>query len=253
MRWLALTAAPLLAAMMAGCASPQPKTKDADLTKIDQWLPGHYDNRTQIEEERTAGRAPDPELSLIIVPIESLMLGNHAFYLEQTRAESAGHSPAQRIVVFSIVGKELVEAQFTLAEPARWRDGAQNPELFTSLQQPDLKPLRGCGLVWKRTGARYTGEGDAARCRASAPSGAGAVLGAMRAEITAEEVAFGARKVATASSPPAAPLPAVASQPALQPASRPAPQPAPQPAAAPQPAPTDGVDSFIRFRRTVEN
>jgi hypothetical protein len=188
----------LLAVVAAGCSgTPRPKvTVDSELAKLDQWLPGHYDNRAQIAADRAAGGRPDPEISLTVVAIEP-MLEMHAFYLEEAPDEAHGRHVQKRIAIFSGApekGKGLIEAQFTLVDPERWRGAASDPDLFKSIQPPDLKGLRGCGLNWKREGTTFTGTGEPDRCSASAPPGAGSVLGAMKIELTASELAFESKR-----------------------------------------------------------
>jgi hypothetical protein len=165
---LALLARLALAALLASCAS-QGKTGDADLTHLDQWLPGHYDNRAQVADDRRAGRQPHDSLSLMIAPVNSLMVGNHVFYLEERTADDVKRLLQQRIISFDIVGSFIVETPWELTDPPRWRDAGSNPDLFTSLQPRDLKQVRGCQLTWKKDGSRFVALNDRQRCRASAP------------------------------------------------------------------------------------
>jgi len=158
----------LFAALIAGCAT-QGKTGDADLVHLDQWLPGHYDNRAQVADDRRAGRTPHDARTLTIAPVNSLMVGQHVFYLEERTADDAKRLLQQRIISFDIVGSFIVETPWDLTDPPRWREGGSNPDLFTSLQPRDLKQVRGCQLTWKKDGSRFVGMDDRQRCRTSAP------------------------------------------------------------------------------------
>ncbi len=184
---LALPASLVLAALLGGCYTQPKHTTSADLVRLEQLLPGRYDQRASA----ASGSASAPSIEVRIVTIQSLMLGSPAFYLRATDARDPDRMPEQRIVVFKELGKQLVETQWLLSDPARWREGASSPELFTSLQPPDLKPLRGCSLVWTREGERFTGEGDPDKCPAGAAADTDSPLAALRVELSPEELVLG--------------------------------------------------------------
>jgi hypothetical protein len=160
-----------LATLVVGCASHPGKTSDADLTHLDQWLPGHYDNRAQVADDRRAGHVPHDARTLLIATVNSMMVGTHVFYLEERTADSERRILQQHIISFDVVGSFIVETPWELTEPPRWRDAETNTDLFTSLQPRDLKQIRGCQLTWKKDGTRFVGADDRQRCRTSAPDG----------------------------------------------------------------------------------
>ena len=172
--------APLV--LLASCAT-QGRVNDRDLTQIDQWLPGHYDNRAQVADDRRAGRQPHEARTLMIAAVESLMIGRHVFYLEERTADSERRVVQQRIISFDVVGAFIVETPWSLTDPPRWRDAEANPDLFTSLQPPDLKQVRGCQLTWKKEEDRFVAMDDRQRCRTSAPDG-GTMLLEIRIELS---------------------------------------------------------------------
>ena len=187
LRLAALLAAAAVSVLAAGCYTQPKRTQSADLHRVEQLLPGHYDDS-----------ASGGTVSLTVVQIESLMLGSPAFYLRLTDSAHPGRLPEQRIVVLTELGKQVLETQWLLADPPRWRDGANSPELFTALQPPDVKPLRGCSLVWTKQGDRFSGEGDPQKCPAGAVFDPDAPLAALHVNLSTEGLVF------SAPSPPAA-------------------------------------------------
>jgi hypothetical protein len=87
-----------LATLVVGCASHPGKTSDADLTHLDQWLPGHYDNRAQVADDRRAGHVPHDARTLLIATVNSMMVGTHVFYLEERTADSERRILQQHII-----------------------------------------------------------------------------------------------------------------------------------------------------------
>src|SRR5581483_6681286 len=106
----------LLATLAAGCAT-HGATGDADLARLDQLLPGRYDNRAQVADDRRAGRLPHESRSLRIAPVDSLMLGRHVFYLEEHTGDEARRLIQQRIISFDVVGPFIVETPWSLTDP----------------------------------------------------------------------------------------------------------------------------------------
>ena len=74
-------------AMLAGCASKEPKP-DIELLELVQMFPGHYDNTAQVQADMAKGVQPPHEaLALDIVPIEAVMIGENVFYVQESIAE----------------------------------------------------------------------------------------------------------------------------------------------------------------------
>ena len=184
------------AALSGGCATTS-KSHDAEgeLVQVLQWLPGSYDNREQMSADRRAGHEPHASLALDIVSVDSLLLGDHVFYEQQTSDDELRSIVGQRLVSFSVVNHEVVQTVWALTEPRRWRNGVTHPELFTSLQQPDVKHLVGCALIWKKAeDAKFTATGDRQKCHPPAPQADGsAAFIEARAELSADELAISDR------------------------------------------------------------
>ena len=192
-RLLCALTAVALAGLAAGCATNKNQLRESDLMQLEQWLPGHYDNSAQVADDRHAGRPPHEARTLTIVPVDSLLLGKHAFYAKETASDDPQAITSQRLMVFELSGEHILQSVFTLTDPRRWRAADTSPELFTGLQPPDIKLMRGCGLVWTKGTGRFTAENDRTLCRASAPGGGNPVETESRAELSPDELAVSDR------------------------------------------------------------
>jgi CpeT/CpcT family (DUF1001) len=176
-----------------GCASQAP-SHDAQLAQFDEWLPGRYDNQPQIASDRRSGRPPHEPLALAVVPIDALQMGHHVFYIE----ESVGHietpgTPrlilAQHLASIDFVSGKIVAALYSFTDPQRWRDGISMPEVFSALQAPDVKLMRGCGLTWTLDPAKLTAANDPKTCLESSPVTLNVEPLSMHVELTRDEIA----------------------------------------------------------------
>lgn len=107
---------------------------------------------------------------LAIVPIYAPALSDNVFYLQEMAASDSRRITAQRLMSFDAVkGGKLVQTSWALAQPARWRDGHLQPDLFKSLVREDVRPgargeltteqLTGAELLFDATG-RLVSEAD---------------------------------------------------------------------------------------------
>lgn len=159
---------------LTGCASTEEKP-DVVLQELVMMFPGHYDNTAQVEADLAHGVQPPHEaLALDIVPIEAIMLGDHVFYLQESIAGDPKRVLGQKVVMFGVVKKEVVQTDYSLAEPHRWRNGQLNPDLFKGLMTQDVHSIKGCSLRWKRSEGHLVGANDPKTCHGRA-GGAGAI------------------------------------------------------------------------------
>ena len=179
------------AAALAGCASHAKRT-DADLDQLLEWLPGFYDNQVQIAEAQQAGRAPEEQLGLTVVPVEAQELGTHVFYMQEMDGESR-RITVQRLISFNTARHDIVETMWSLTDPARWRGADTTPELFTSLQPDDVRPMQGCDLKWKKEGDHFTASNDPTHCRMLSRRTGGVEFTDMHIELTPDELAISTR------------------------------------------------------------
>src|ERR1017187_8212724 len=66
--------------LLACASSRQTKLQEVELAQMMRWLPGAYSNAAQHEADVTARRPPHEALAIAIVPIDSPIMGAHAFY-----------------------------------------------------------------------------------------------------------------------------------------------------------------------------
>ncbi len=174
--------------LLASCATEQ-KRAEAEIADIVAWLPGHYDNVEQSQEDARSGRTPHVALAVTIVPIDIPTFGDHVFYLQESVADDPRRVTTQRLLSFyTDQEKHVLAATYTLGEPARWRDAHLNPDVFKGMMYKDATPLTGCELLWKKETARFVAVNPTGQCRATIPSLGGGVKLQMRAELSADEL-----------------------------------------------------------------
>jgi CpeT/CpcT family (DUF1001) len=161
--------------VLAGCASTEEKP-DVALQELVIMFPGHYDNTAQVESDIARGVHPPHEaLALDIVPIDAIMIADKdVFYVQESIAGDPKRVLGQKIVVFGVVKKEVVQTDFALAEPHRWRNGQNNPDLFKGMMTQDVHSTKGCSIRWKRSEGKFVGTNDPKTCHARA-GGLGAI------------------------------------------------------------------------------
>jgi hypothetical protein len=174
---------------LSGCASTQEKP-DVAMQELVLMFPGHYDNSAQVEADIAHGVQPPHEaLTLDIVPIEAIMIGENVFYVQESITGDPKRVLGQKVVMFGVVKKEIVQTDFALAEPHRWRNGQLNPDLFKSLMTQDVHSIKGCSLRWKRAEGHFTGTNDPKTCHGRTGGAGGIAQIQSRAELGPVEYA----------------------------------------------------------------
>lgn len=181
---------PLLAAALAlgGCATPQSSQSDVQIRQIEGWLPGHYDNRAQVATDRKHGGYLHPAVSAVIVRVDSLMVGDHVYYLQESDTDDPQKMLGQYIISFESVKDRIVEAVWTFSDPKHWRGADETPELLTAMQPADLKLLTGCSLAWKKVEDHFTAGNDPKLCHSTPISVPAAVSAHWRMELSADQL-----------------------------------------------------------------
>jgi CpeT/CpcT family (DUF1001) len=173
--------------LLASCVSDM-KLAKVELAQIDDWYPGRYDNLQQAQEDARAGREVHTALALSVVPIDVPLFSEHAYYVQESAADDPRRITSQRIVTFEVVkGGQIVQSYWSLAQPGRWRNAHENPDLFKGMMNQDATRLGGCEVQWKKDGARFVGSNQAAACRVSSPA-LGSVHMQIRAELSPDEL-----------------------------------------------------------------
>jgi hypothetical protein len=179
-----------VAVLAAGCAAPPQTKHESELVQVTAWLPGHYDNRAQVATDAKHERSSHDAVSVIIVKVDSLTVGEHVFYLQQFLTGAPSQVLAQHILSFEVVKDQIVETVYNLAEPKRWREGDASPELFSSLQPDDLKMITGCSLIWKKDGDHFTAQNDRRHCHTTPESAPAAVSAEWKVELEADQLSL---------------------------------------------------------------
>jgi hypothetical protein len=145
---LGIVVAVLLGALSA-CTS-QAEVRKHELTELSLVLPGLYSNPKQV---------------LLLMNVFAPMLSGNALYVRETDATDARRVYSVRLWILDVSESgHLLASVYSFAQPDRWRDGAENPELFRSLLQQDLRPLTGCELTWEKSPRGYTATSASPRC-----------------------------------------------------------------------------------------
>ncbi|HTC16753.1 MAG TPA: CpcT/CpeT family chromophore lyase [Steroidobacteraceae bacterium] len=138
----------LLALLALGaCATSQEKKTEGDLTQLLTWLPGSY--------ATGAGAG----ITLNIVKVYAPRVGKHVFYAEESASNDANRVMSQRLLKFEIEEEHgaIVETVYNLVEPARWREGLTNTDLFTIIMPDEVRSVHGCQLLWLKTKELFSG------------------------------------------------------------------------------------------------
>jgi hypothetical protein len=169
----ALAALALIAAtapalgLLGGCAS-QEKLRQRELTQLLDWLPGQYESGLQVDSTRRSLEPPHERIALVIVRVYTPRLGHHVLFAQETAADDPRRVMSQRMWSFTVDDKRgIVETVYTFKDPLRWREGLQNPELFTGVVANDVHSSPGCELAWKTTGEEFTATQDRKLCHAA--------------------------------------------------------------------------------------
>ena len=170
---LALIAALVL---LAGCAAQKrERQRQDDLADLLAWFPGHYDNLAQVEHDEKTGAHPvHDKVAILIIPTDTPRLGHHVFFAQEMVADDPRRVLSERMFSFDLDDERgIVGLMYNFAEPARWRDGQNNPSIFTVVMSDDVAPV-GCELIWKKSGEQFNANHDAKHChRAGGPANSG--------------------------------------------------------------------------------
>lgn len=167
--------------VLAGCAADLKKAQ-VTVAEIADLLPGHYTNAAQIEADAKAGRAKREAKSIDIVRLSLPLLSSYAFYAQEVSLDEMGRILSQRLFTFEAVKDgTVVERLYTFAQAARWRDGQNNPSVFTGMMFKDTNAMAGCDLLWKKEGDKFVAANSRETCRVSSAS-----LGTLRTEMKIE-------------------------------------------------------------------
>src|SRR5882757_4871106 len=184
------------AVCLSGCAAViRGHQRDVDFARFVRWLPGSYDNSAQAKSDVEKGvRPPHDAVELVVIPLESVAVGQSAFYVQETAADNNLRVLSQRVLVFTETEKGFVEQVNALTEPMRWRDGQHEPAMFQGMTKRDLKPAdEGAKKLGKEEAekaaqvTRFVGKSDPKHCETTSHAVMGLVQVEYRGELSANE------------------------------------------------------------------
>lgn len=190
---LALIAIALLA---SGCTS-NATLRDDELARIDEWLPGTYDNRPQVDDDMAKNVAEiHAPIDLVVLPVSIPIVGEHVFYVESRDSMNPRRVIDQRLYSFepSADKKAIAHTQYRFKDPERWAGTKRNPDVYRSILPDDLSSNSGCQVKWEFDGERFTGVSSAASCRSPAEAGVGSFL-ELRFELVPNELRMSERSI----------------------------------------------------------
>lgn len=195
----------LAALLFAECAAAKEPKAEVEILELVQMFPGHWDNSAQVQEETARGVRPHEALVLDIVPIEAIMLGDNVFYVQESVAGDPNRVLGQKVVMFGVVKGKIVQTDFALNEPNRWRNGQNNPDLFKGIMTQDVRSIKGCSLRWKRAeSGNFEGANEAKTCH-NRVVGVGVAAIQLKAELGPTEYATSEQAVDKSGHPAVAP------------------------------------------------
>jgi hypothetical protein len=184
---MAVTAVACLAS--AGCAADLKKAQ-LEVAQIADLLPGHYTNAAQADADAKAGNPKHEPKSIDIVRLSLPLLSDYAFYAQETSLEQMGQILSQRLYTFEAVKDgSVVQRIYTFTQPARWRNGQNNPSVFTGVMFKDTSALSGCDLLWKKEGEKFVASNSRETCRVSSTS-TGTLRTEMKIELSGDDLSM---------------------------------------------------------------
>lgn len=153
------------AALLGACAHGGDKHSESEMLGLLALLPGHYDNSAQVQlDQRTGVRPVHDGIVLVITRVLTPRLGHNVYYAQEMAADDPLRVFSQKMYSFKYDEKRgTVETVYEFVDPRRWRDGQQNPDLFTSVETEDVQ-AEGCPILWKKTPTGFVGNYDGKIC-----------------------------------------------------------------------------------------
>ncbi|MGB8327036.1 MAG: CpcT/CpeT family chromophore lyase [Steroidobacteraceae bacterium] len=171
-----------------GACADSAALRRTELAELVSWLPGSYES----QEPQSGVRAPLAAVLLVIVPVYAPSIGEHVFYAQEMAAADPRRVMGQRLLSFAVSDDgRILQTDYALADPLRWRDAQRNPEVFMGLQPPDLRSPASCALVWRRDADRFSASQDRDTCPARAAANGAASILEPGARLGREELVLG--------------------------------------------------------------
>jgi hypothetical protein len=178
--------------LLAGCAS-KPEEIERRLGLFAADFEGSYE--TDPADPGLAA-ASEEATRLGVVRIRVPLVAKHVFYVQEAAANDPRRVFSQRVWSAAVTadGRAVELTPHELVEPARWRDGDRNPDLFKAMLPQDLRARPECAIRWEEAGAAWKGRADGA-CRTAVAGSAQPLRLQTEAELTAEGLALAERQL----------------------------------------------------------
>jgi hypothetical protein len=138
-----------VAATLTACTS-QEDLRQAEVKDLAVLLPGVYANPQQV---------------LVIMNIFAPMMSGNLLYVRETAADDVRRVISERIWSIDVnANNHIVATVYSFGQPDRWRNGVEDPELFRSMMQDDVRQMAGCELIWEKTARGYNASSASPRC-----------------------------------------------------------------------------------------
>jgi hypothetical protein len=149
-RIFGLRAALLAALATVSACTSQEDLRQAEVKDLALQLPGVYSNPQQV---------------LVIMNIFAPMMSGNLLYVRETAADDARRVISERVWSLDVnANNHIVATVYGFGQPDRWRNGAEDPELFRSMMPDDVRQMAGCELIWEKTARGYTATSASPRC-----------------------------------------------------------------------------------------
>jgi hypothetical protein len=181
--------------LLAGCAS-KPEEIERRLGLFAADFAGSWETDPASSGVAEAG---EEATRLGVVRIRVPLVAKHVFYVQESAASNPRRVFSQRVwsAVVTADGRAVGLTPHELVEPARWRDGDRDPDLFKAMLPQDLRARPECAIRWEENGSAWKGRADGP-CRTAVSGTTQPLRLQTEAELGAEGLAFAERQLDTA-------------------------------------------------------
>lgn len=196
-------------AVLAGCASPAPRTPgivhveaadttpvpvdlDANLARLSEWFAGEWDNYEQVyQAKQRAGSATTHEhIHALFRAVDVPAIGGSVFFARQTLDDQPDRVFRLRLYRFAIEGDAVRLDQYSFVNEARWKARDVNLAELAQLRAEDLRYVPECAVYFRSDVASgaYVGSTVPGKCKVASERLAKAVTVEDRIELAADRL-----------------------------------------------------------------
>lgn len=130
-----------------------------NMTRLLSWFGGEWNNNEQVWQQKLDASDPkvlekqplNEHLHHIFAPVMAPQVGDHVFYVQQSRGDDLTKVFRQRLYRFTEdpVAEVIRLDIFGLPDELRYVNAHLTPQLLSELTLTDLKPMSGCEVNWR--------------------------------------------------------------------------------------------------------